>query len=169
MRVSRIFVLDTNTLIEANNRYYGFDICPGFWFTLLEQHNSGRLHSIDRVKTELLRQEDDLPVWVRDQAPATFFHPTATPETVEKYSQLMTWAFAHPAFFPGAKNEFATNADAWLIAHAAVNGLVVVTQEQYSATAKRRIMIPNVCLEFNVECVDTYSMLRDLGVSFSRI
>jgi Domain of unknown function (DUF4411) len=81
----------------------------------------------------------------------------------------MTWAYAHSAFFPEAKNEFATNADAWLIAHAAVNGLVVVTQEQYSATAKRRILIPNVCLEFNVECVDTYSMLRDLGVSFSRI
>lgn len=74
MSVSRIFVLDTNTLIEAKNRYYGFDICPGFWFTLLEQHNSGRLHSIDRVKTELLRQEDDLTVWVRDQARA-FFSP----------------------------------------------------------------------------------------------
>ena len=37
MSVSRIFVLDTNTLIEAKNRYYGFDICPGFWFALLEQ------------------------------------------------------------------------------------------------------------------------------------
>lgn len=168
MSVSRTFVLDTNTLIEAKNRYYGFDICPGFWSSLLEQHNSGRLHSIDRVKTELLRQEDELTAWVRDQAPATFFYPTDTPETLEKYSQLMNWAYAHPTFFPGAKNEFATNADAWLIAHAAVNGLVVVTHEQYSAAVKRRLLIPNVCLEFNVEFVDTYSMLRDLGVSFSR-
>jgi len=99
---------------------------------------------------------------------ATFFYPTDTPETLEKYSQLMNWAYAHPTFFPGAKNEFATNADAWLIAHAAVNGLVVVTHEQYSAAVKRRLLIPNVCLEFNVEFVDTYSMLRDLGVSFSR-
>ena len=75
MSVSRTFVLDTNTLIEAKNRYYGFDICPGFWSSLLEQHNSGRLHSIDRVKAELLRQEDELTAWVRDQAPATFFLP----------------------------------------------------------------------------------------------
>lgn len=26
-----MFLLDANVFIEAKNRYYGFDICPGFW------------------------------------------------------------------------------------------------------------------------------------------
>ncbi|MBF0436614.1 MAG: DUF4411 family protein [Magnetococcales bacterium] len=25
-----MFLLDSNVFIEAKNRYYGFDICPGF-------------------------------------------------------------------------------------------------------------------------------------------
>jgi hypothetical protein len=30
MNVSRRYLLDANAFIEASNRYYGFDICPGF-------------------------------------------------------------------------------------------------------------------------------------------
>ena len=26
-----IYLLDSNTLIEAKNRYYGMTICPGYW------------------------------------------------------------------------------------------------------------------------------------------
>ena len=25
------YLLDSNVFIEAKNRYYAFDICPGFW------------------------------------------------------------------------------------------------------------------------------------------
>ena len=31
-----MYVLDSNTFIEAKNRYYGFDIVPSFWNKLLE-------------------------------------------------------------------------------------------------------------------------------------
>ena len=26
-----LFLLDSDTLIQAKNEYYGFDLCPGFW------------------------------------------------------------------------------------------------------------------------------------------
>lgn len=29
-----IFLLDTNVFIEAHQRYYGLDLCPGFWDAL---------------------------------------------------------------------------------------------------------------------------------------
>ena len=29
-----MFLIDANVLIEAKNRYYAFDIAPGFWYWL---------------------------------------------------------------------------------------------------------------------------------------
>ncbi|MBF0147506.1 MAG: DUF4411 family protein [Magnetococcales bacterium] len=31
MRKKFDYLLDSNVFIEAKNRYYAFDICPGFW------------------------------------------------------------------------------------------------------------------------------------------
>lgn len=56
----RRFVLDTNVFIEANRRYYPFDICPGFWRALILQHEEKNLRSIDRVENEIQEGKDDL-------------------------------------------------------------------------------------------------------------
>ena len=63
-----------------------------------------------------------------------------------------------------AKAEFATGADGWLIAYASVSRLVLVTHEEESADAKKRVPIPNICRVFNVECVNTFEMLKALNV-----
>ena len=47
------YLLDTNILVEAHKRYYGFDLCPGFWEAVVRQHHSSRIFSIDRVKKEI--------------------------------------------------------------------------------------------------------------------
>lgn len=47
------FVLDANIFIEAHRRYYGLDLCPGFWESLRHFARRGRLLSIDRVYREL--------------------------------------------------------------------------------------------------------------------
>ena len=56
------YLLDSDVLITAKNRYYAFTICPGFWESVLHGHSCGRLHSIDRVRQELLNgsEDDDL-------------------------------------------------------------------------------------------------------------
>ena len=43
-------------------------------------------------------------------------------------------------------------------------GRVVVTHEQPAPDARRKVPIPNVCQAFNVPLVDTFEMLRTLGV-----
>ena len=37
-----MFLVDSNVLIEAKNRYYAFDIAPGFWRWLDIAHGKGR-------------------------------------------------------------------------------------------------------------------------------
>ena len=29
-----VYLLDTNVFVEAYRRYYGLDLCPGFWDSL---------------------------------------------------------------------------------------------------------------------------------------
>jgi hypothetical protein len=50
------------------------------------------------------------------------------------------------------------------MAYAAVNGLTVVTHEEYAPAAKKRVPMPNVCLEFDIPYVNTFEMLDELGV-----
>ena len=53
-------MLDANPFIEAKNRYYGFDLCPGFWKALIVEQEKGRVCSIDRIFDELTGQGDEL-------------------------------------------------------------------------------------------------------------
>ena len=79
---------------------------------------------------------------------------------------MVTWVNSEPQFSPVAKTEFADVADGWVIAYAKANGLIVVTHEEYAPDAKKRVPIPNVCLEFDVGYVNTFDMLRELGIQF---
>jgi hypothetical protein len=69
--VSNRYLLDANPFIEAKNRYYGFDICPGFWSSLVTQHAAKRIFSIDRIENELKEQDDEVKEWIANRVPAT--------------------------------------------------------------------------------------------------
>ncbi|MDE2795692.1 MAG: DUF4411 family protein [Gemmatimonadota bacterium] len=54
MKAARIYLVDSDDFITAKNLYYSFDICPGFWRSVVHHHQAGRVFSIDRVRGELL-------------------------------------------------------------------------------------------------------------------
>lgn len=166
--MSNRYLLDANAFIEAKERYYGFDICPGYWSSLLVQHDSRRLFSIDRIADELNEQDDVVKQWIRNEVPDTFFKKTEDQADIDKFQEMVNWVYSQPQFTDAARTEFASVADGWVIAYAAINGLVVVTHEQFAPEAKRKVPMPNVCVEFDVEYVDTFSMLRELGETFVR-
>ena len=58
-----IYLLDTNTLIEAKNRYYRMSFCPGYWAWIEAGGASGMLASVASVGAELRRGNDDLASW----------------------------------------------------------------------------------------------------------
>lgn len=160
------YVVDTNVLLEAYKRYYAFDLCPGFWDSLLHHHASGRVCSIDRVKVKLVGNNDLLSDWVRNSIPATMFADCSVASIASVYGQIATWVQSQVQFTNAAKAQFAAIADSWLIAYAKANDMTLVTHELLQPAAKSRVPIPNVCQQFSVKVVDTYAMLRDLAVSF---
>ena len=85
--VGERYLLDTNVFIEAYRRYYGLDLCPGFWESIAHYCETGRLLSIDRVRAEI-EEGDSLDEWIR-QAPDGLFVSTADEAVVGHYQQLM--------------------------------------------------------------------------------
>ncbi len=162
------YILDANVFIEAKNRYYAFDICPGFWSSLISLHSEKRVFSIDRIRTELAEKDDELKDWIDNQIPETFFKKTEDQAVVEMFQRMVNWVYSEDQFTPAAKNEFASVADGWVMAFAAVNKSLVVTHEEYAPDVKKKVPMPNVGLEFEVECLNTFDLLRTLDEKLIR-
>jgi hypothetical protein len=161
------FLLDTNTFLDAMKRYYAFDLCPGYWTSLVDQHALGRVFSIDRVRDELDRVDDQLKQWVATVMPASHFAASDDDDTIDWFAKMMAWVQAQQQFFPHAKAAFANAADGWLIAHAKAHNMILVTHEAHAPDARRNVPMPNVCHAFGVVYVNTFDMLRTLKVQFT--
>ena len=159
-----LFVLDTNVFIGANNTYYAPDICQGFWECISRYYCAGRLLSIDRVRDEILKPEV-LVQWVK-AAPDGLFVFTGEQQVTDTYRNIMLWVHQNPQFRTEAKREFAGKADGWLVAYAQAHNMEVVTHEMFQPEAKGKVPLPNVCWQFNVPYLNTFEMLRQLGVQF---
>jgi len=165
---ARRYVVDSDVFITAKNRYYAFDLCPGFWNSVIGRHRDGRVCSIDRVRGELLagRKTEDLVVWAKNALPGSFFEGVDDDDVTAKYSEIMLWAQRHAQFTDPARAKFATGADGWLVAFASVHDAIVVTNERPAPSSKNDIKLPDVCDQFRVAYCDTFQMLRDLAVKF---
>lgn len=168
MKTSPVWLLDADVFIAAKNRYYAFNICPGFWKSLVHFHRNGTLHSIDKVRNELLtgRTTEDLFRWVRDDLPRDFFLDTNAEDVIAAYADIMLWTHRNPQYYDRAKAKFATEADGWLVAYAVARNALVVTNEQSRPESRNRILLPDVCDRFGIRCEDTFSMLRHFNIRF---
>lgn len=132
MNSKRPYILDSDVFITAKNRYYAFDICPGFWDSLIHHYGKGNAYSIDKIRNELLagRKTEDLVQWVKNKLPGGFFHGTDDNDVISAYTEIMLWVNRNQQYFDQAKAKFATEADGWLVAYAMVHDVIVVTNEQ---------------------------------------
>jgi len=160
-----IYLLDANVFIEAARRYYAFDLAPKFWTALVAQAEKRRILSVDRVKHELEKGKDDLAKWAKEQFSNSFIS-TDEEDVIRHYSHVISWVNGQGQYFDLAKADFAKGADGWLIACAKAKNYVVVTHEILAPDAKRKVPIPNVCQALDVSYIDTFTMLRKLGVLF---
>lgn len=158
-----IHILDADVFIQASRLYYSFDIAPAFWDVLAKLAGNGQICSIDRVRSELERGNDELAEWAKSVF-NIWFGSTIQDDVIGCYREVMSWVNNQNQFLDKAKSDFANGADGWLVAYAKAGRCVVVTQEQYKLGIKNKVPIPNVCQAFKVNCIDTFTMLRIMGV-----
>lgn len=161
-----IYLLDSNTLIEAKNRYYGMTICPGYWSWVLRSHRQGVLASIEMVADELKRGNDELALWAKHNK--KLFLPVSDTATQAAFAQVAAHLALQTAHMkPGALEDFLSGADPWLIAKAmTLPGGVVVTHEQFNPYLRRKFSIPNICQHFGVQWMDTFTVLGHTQAHF---
>lgn len=166
-----LFLLDSDVFISAKNAYYAFDICPGFWRSVLRAHGLGRAASLDRIRNELLagRKDEDLVLWVKNEVPPAFFLDSNAEEVSSTFAEVMLWVQRNPQYYDRAKAKFATEADGWLVAYSKVHGTVVVTNEQPRPDSRSRVLLPDVCRQFDVLHKDTFVMLKELEVQLDLV
>lgn len=157
------YLVDANVLIEAKNRYYAFDIAPGFWTWLEQAHDRGVVLSIEKVSKELRRGDDELATWAKTYR--EFFLPIDQ-STTRFFAPLSIWAQSQN-FTPAALSGFSANdADYLLVAFAAAHGHTVVTHEIAGSGSRKRVKIPDACRALGVSYVNTFQMLRNTGTVF---
>lgn len=150
------YILDANPLIEAKNRYYGFDFCSAFWEWLERASKSGNVFSIERVCKELKDGNDELADWAK-QRESSFFLPFD--QNAHKAMTTVSDWVANSSYTDPEKRKFLAGADPFVIAYALAHGHTVVTHEVHQ-TGMKKLKIPSVCHSLNVPYADTFKMLR---------
>ncbi len=158
-------LFDANVFIEAKNRYYAFDINPGFWDWIEDAHGRTEVATIDKVADEIAAGKDELKDWFKAMPP-TFAIPFDIAD--QPYvAQLGQWA-VNQGFTQAAISDFMGSADLFLIAKAAADNHVIVSHETIvDPNAKTRVKIPNACAEVGVECITIYEALRRDNAPFT--
>lgn len=164
-----VYVVDSNFFIQAHRASYPLDVATSFWNKVIQLAEDRKIISIDKVKSEIFRNEDELKQWCEINLPDDFFKNTSV--VISQYAQVVTWAESRRNhYLPNALAEFldADEADAWLVAHALANPAEtsLVTYELSQPDRKNKIKIPDACIANGVRYCNTIEMFRQLGERF---
>lgn len=159
------YLLDTNTFIQAKNLHYQFGFCSAYWDWIYDGHTAGVLFSTQMVLKELNdgHKGDHAKIWA-NKMPSTFFVKDKNdPSVMANYSNVISWSTTSTHYKQNAKDEFARSdkADALLIATAKTHGYIIASQELSNPDCKRRILIPDAAMQFNVKTIFIYDLLNN--------
>jgi hypothetical protein len=156
------YLLDSDVLMEARKRYYGFDICPGFWKWVERKYQNGTLLSVEKVREEIGQGTDALVAWADNQPDGFFASPDD--QTQAAFATVSQWATTQN-YTERAVGEFLSKADFYLVSHALAHSLTLVTHERPADTVNK-VKIPNACVALGVDVLDPFEMLRRDGAAF---
>ena len=156
------YCLDANVLIQAWQKYYAPSICPTYWNMLNDFGKVGKLFMPELVFEEITRTEDDLSNWLK----SSDIPIRKIDEDVTKCLQtIYNTTPKHKFLVDNTKQR--SIADPWVIAHAINEDAVVVTKEEkVTALNSKKIKIPNVCDNMNVNWINDFQLVRELGLVF---
>ena len=159
-----MYLLDANIMIEAKNRYYAFDIAPGFWSWLESCHSRGRVFSTMLVRDEMYQGQDELAQWSRNR-PRDFFIAAGS-GTAPHLRSLAQWVTRSGQYTDSAKATFLDSADYYLVAQAREHGYGLVTHETPSQS-RRRVKIPEAARHLGVTILSPFEVMRAEGARLS--
>jgi hypothetical protein len=148
------FSLDTSGLLDAWVRYYPPDVFPAIWSLMDAAVKKGDIFVIDEVVQEVKRKDDGLLEWIKRHEDMI----VAIDDSIQRH--VLEIMSRHGRLVDSRKNR--SGCDPWVIALARERGLTVVTAEKASRNLAKP-KIPDVCLDFNVPCIEIIDLFRQQG------
>lgn len=162
------YLLDTNIFIESKNKFYSFDIAPGFWEQLEEQIVVGNCNIIDAVDSELMSgNEDELVQWwksVKGRHSGIVMRSKEDESVLNEFREIIKLVNKDSNFSRREIDRFFSGADPWISASAKVWNMKLVSFEALKGPGTRKVKIPDICNRIGVQCIDLYTMLREIGI-----
>lgn len=155
-----LYLLDANTLIEAEASYYGFDQVPQFWDWLLSECAADRIKMPLEIWNEVKGSNSALGTWINDQA---------TKDVLildEKPNKKLLNDVTNQAYAPDLSDTELEQVgkDPFLVAYAlAGQQRAVVTKEVSKTTQTRgKRKLPDACNIMNVPWMTDFSLYKTL-------
>src|SRR5690606_14649823 len=134
------------------------------WRWLDDSHAARVICSIDKVRDELLKgdEDDHLAQWAKTKQEAGFFLDTRG--LMAKFGEVSSWAMLRrPSYRPAGVQKFvrADAADAWLVAFAAsaAHEYAIVTNEVGAPEGRRDVKLPDAAAAFGVPTIRLFDLL----------
>lgn len=150
------YVFDSNIFINLERRQ-PIDIFPSLWEKIGELMDQGTIISSQEVYDELLIGSDDLEKWAKNRKKC--FYPSSVPVQQKVRTILATYR----GLVEGGKKK--NSADPFVIALAGIEQCAVVTEEVRTRNLKSP-KIPDICDEYQIECIDFVTFAREQRLSF---
>ena len=154
-----LFLIDANVLIDARRGYYPPDRVPQFWQWLVNMGTQGRVRIPREIFDDIAKGNDELVDWLRVNRHTL---------VLDEYAPggLVTYVTEQGYASDLADDDIEKiGSDAFLIAHALVDTgsrCVVTTETSKPTSTRANRRIPDVCRSLDVECIDTFQLIRRL-------
>lgn len=159
LRISLLYLLDANVLIDANRDYYPISRVPEFWAWLAYMGEQGRVKVPQEVYEKVTDADDALANWLKANREATLLLEDVDPQLIDR---VISEGYAEDLTDDEIEK---LNEDPFLIAYALahIENRCVVTTEQSKPTRQRANRhIPDVCDDMDVRCRNTFQLINDL-------
>lgn len=161
------YCLDSNTFIEAKNRYYALDFCPAYWDWLDKEAATGQLLCVRAIYDEIAEGRDELAAWIKQRSDGGWVCKIDAEETQRAFKNVVTYVDSKRGHYTDeAIATFMGGGDPWLIAYCLAHEHTLVTHERPRPEAKRRVQIPDVCDALGVKWIGGFDLLRELKARF---
>lgn len=154
---SRIYSVDTSSLLHAWQRAYPPEQFPGWWAKFEKLIDDGRLVATIEVYYELEKKDDDVFIWAKARKDTLF---QDIDEDVQ--SAVVTIMANYPRLVDTKTGK--SGGDPFVIAQAIALGGCVLTEEDGGSAKSPKI--PHVCTLENLDCCNLIQMMKHEGWSF---
>jgi hypothetical protein len=157
------YLFDSNTFFQSKNREYRFEFASEFWDWIITAHKHQMVYSVQKVLDEINAGANTCPAkaWAANLPPGFFLPDTKEAAVMKSYATLMQWGAGQNHYTAKARSDFADpkDADAFLIATAMGNGMVICTHETSDPVCKRRIPLPDAATAHGVKTIHIFDVL----------